>query len=108
MSRSTPDGRGGLDGSAPAAMRSVHSAKYLMGAEPNWPAMMLTIVGPDCPDCTRRAQASSDDSNLPSIAGMVRVAISPSWWQPTQPLFFMALSQSDTLILAGMSLLPPN
>ena len=39
----------------------------------------------------RRAQASSDDSNLPSVAGSVRVAMSPSWWQPMQPLFLISV-----------------
>ena len=36
-------------------------------------------------------QASSEDLNSPKAEGMVRVARLPSWWQPTQPLFFIAL-----------------
>ena len=40
--------------------------------------------------------------------GIVRVDFCPSWWQPMQPLFFMALSQSVCLTLSGISLWPPN
>ena len=41
-------------------------------------------------------------------AGIVRVESWPSWWQPTQPLFFIWLSQSVCVSLAGMLLFPPN
>ena len=52
------------------------------------------MISPDWPDCTRRIHASCDVANLPSDFGMVRVARFPIWWQPMQPLFFIALSQS--------------
>ena len=40
--------------------------------------------------------------------GIVRVDCWPSWWQPMQPLFFMALSHGSAVDRAGMLLLPPN
>ena len=39
---------------------------------------MLIIWLPACPDCTRRSQTASDDSNGPKDFGMVRVAKFPS------------------------------
>ena len=43
-----------------------------------------------------------------AAAGMVRVARWPSWWQPMQLRFLIAVSQSLWVIFSGMSLLPPN
>src|SRR5690242_5609962 len=73
--RSSPSGRGGLAfGNSPLAMRSVQSPKYLYGTPPNCPANRLVICSPDWPDCVRRCHASSPELNLPSAAGIVRVA----------------------------------
>src|SRR3712207_8274223 len=44
---------------------SVQSPKYLNGTPPSSPARRFTICSPDWPDCTRRIQASAEDSNSP-------------------------------------------
>src|SRR5215472_9829533 len=88
--RSSHCGRVGLFlGNSPLATRCVQSAKYLIGAPASWPAMILTISAPDCPAWMRRVQASAWFENSPSPDGKVRVDCWPSWWQPTQPLFFI-------------------
>ena len=38
--------------------------------------IMLVLAGPDC---SRRAHASCELSNVPRAAGISRVALSPSW-----------------------------
>jgi hypothetical protein len=68
----------------------------------------LNICSPDCPDWTRRIQASSCEANSPNSFGIVRVEACPSWWQPMQPTFFTCLSQSVWVISSGMSPPPPN
>ena len=65
--------------------------------------MMLTMSAPDCPAWMRRIQASAWFENSPRPGGSVRVDNWPSWWQPTQPLFFIKLSQSVCLTLSGIS-----
>src|SRR5215813_10710617 len=111
MFRSTPCGRDGVAcGSSPFAMRSVQSAKYLIGAAPISFTSVLNIDSPDCPDWMRRNQPSSAFANLSygygTLAGNVRVESWPIWWQPTQPFDFSELSQSLRESFAGILLLP--
>src|SRR5262245_62576036 len=104
MLRSTPCGRDGLFlGNSPLATRSVQSAKYLIGEPASWPARMFTMSAPDCPACVRRTQASAWFAYSPSPFGKVRVDSWPIWWQPTQPLFFIRLSQSVCLFLGDIA-----
>ena len=64
---------------------------------------MFTIRAPDWPACVRFTQASEWLANSPRPGGNVRVESCPIWWQPTQPLFFIRLSQSYCLTFSGMS-----
>src|SRR2546426_10088846 len=79
MLRSTPCGRVGFAcGSSPLGGGSVQSAKYLNGALPRTWASGVIMLGPACPDCTRRIHAASDELKSPSDLGIVRVACWPS------------------------------
>ena len=107
--RSIPCGRGGFSrGSWPAVIWSVHSAKYLNGAPPSWPANGLIMNGAAWPDWTRRIQASMLVFSSANAAGIVRVDSCPSWWHPTQDRFLIVTSQSSCVTLAGMPFSPPN
>ena len=58
---------------------------------------------------TRRFQASAPVAKVPSAGGIVRVESWPSWWQPTQPVFFIAEIHCCCDKRAAMSGdLPPN
>jgi hypothetical protein len=82
MLRSTPCGRGGcVAGNSPPAMRSVQSANRLSARLVSSRPMLLTMLVIAWPDWMRRSHASIELSKCPSSLGMVRVALSPSWWQ---------------------------
>src|SRR5687768_12838886 len=42
----------------------------------------------------RRIHASCEEANLPRLAGIVRVARFPIWWQPTHAMFFIHIAYS--------------
>ena len=89
-------------------MRSVQSAKFLTLIAPSCDSWPL-ICWPAWPDCTRRVHACSDDANVPSEAGIVRVDFCPIWWQPMQPLFFIEFSHSICVTSLEMpGVVPPN
>src|SRR5438552_5567652 len=91
--RSTPVGRGGPSfGYAPAAMRSVQSAKALRSTPIR---MKVPLMPPPLgPDRTRRSHASRLDLNVPRLAGISRVALSPIWWQFMQFVFTVSVNFS--------------
>src|SRR5262245_25555089 len=105
--RSTPCGRCGFDvGSSPAATRSVQSPSMRSAACVPIRSVLVTIWVEAWPDWMRRVQASWPLENLPSAAGMVRVALLPSWWQPTQPLVLMISRNWLWLLTFGLMPLP--
>src|SRR5690606_13270377 len=76
--RSTPDGRGGAGGTAPAAILSVQSANiFNTPSLPHW-CIDEIIEAPAWPDCKRRCHASTDDSNSPNAGCNSRVPFVPN------------------------------
>ena len=80
-------------GSSPAAMRSVQSAYSFSARGVSIRPMAVAMLVMACPERMRRAQASSGFMSE-NIAGIVRVALLPSAWQPKQPLVLVTLSHS--------------
>ena len=101
--RSTPCGRGGASGTAPAAMRSLQSANIRRPRSRPKRFMTLVICPPRWPICTRWFQASRLESNWSrlSISRMMRL---PSWWHSMQPCFWMSTHWSWCCRVAAMPL----
>src|SRR5688500_10717922 len=92
--RSTPCGlEGCAEGTAPAAMRSLHSAKCLSAGATSMREIAFIMFVIACPDARRRIRASVEAMCAKSF-GIVRVALLPIWWHVTQPLVFTMFSHS--------------
>ena len=100
-----PCGRDGAGGTSPAAIRSVQSANTASARSVPRAASRPRMFPPFCPDSSRRSHAATDDANVPSDAGISRVAGVPIEWQTWQ-FPFISPTHSSWLLMAGRMPLP--
>ena len=79
--RSTPCGRGGAGGTSPGgdAIGPVREHRQRARAAELRVSRAVHLRA-RWPDCTRWSHAAADESNVPRLGGISRVAFVPSWW----------------------------